>query len=51
MNSPELKQRMNDVGATAVYIKGAEAQAYLKTQDDTYREIIDALGLRVAPAK
>jgi tripartite-type tricarboxylate transporter receptor subunit TctC len=51
MNSSELQQRMNDVGAAAVYIKGPEAETYLKAQDDTYREIIDALGLRVQPAK
>jgi tripartite-type tricarboxylate transporter receptor subunit TctC len=49
--NPELQQRMNDIGAAAVFLEGAEALAYLKKQDDTYREIIDALGLRVATAK
>lgn len=49
--NPELQQRMNDIGAAAVFLEGAEAQAYLKKQDETYREIIDALGLRVAAAK
>ncbi len=51
MANPELQNRMNDAGAAGVFIMGDEAKAYLKAQDDTYREIIDALGLRVAPAK
>ncbi len=50
LDNPELKQRMNDAGAAAVYLKGQEAKDYLKVQDDTYREIIDALGLRVKPS-
>lgn len=49
--NPELQQRMNDIGAAAVFMEGAEALAYLKKQDDIYREIIDALGLRVTTAK
>ena len=48
LGSPELNERMNDVGAAVVYLRGAEAKAYLETQDEAYREIIDALGLRVA---
>lgn len=49
--NPELQQRLNDIGAASVFLEGADAQAYLKKQDDTYREIIDALGLRVQAAK
>jgi tripartite-type tricarboxylate transporter receptor subunit TctC len=51
MSNPELQARLNDIGAAGVFLMGDEAKAYLKAQDDTYREIIDALGLRVAPAK
>lgn len=51
MANPELRQRMNDAGAAGVFLKGDEARAYLKTQDDTYRSIIDALGLRAKPAQ
>jgi tripartite-type tricarboxylate transporter receptor subunit TctC len=51
MANPELQNRLNDIGAAGVFLTGDEAKAYLKAQDDTYREIIDALGLRVAPAK
>lgn len=51
MSNPELQNRLNDIGAAGVFLMGDEAKAYLKAQDDTYREIIDALGLRVAPAK
>jgi putative tricarboxylic transport membrane protein len=47
MQSAELKQRMENVGAAVVYRSGADAQAYLQKQDDTYRDIIDQLGLRV----
>jgi tripartite-type tricarboxylate transporter receptor subunit TctC len=46
--SHELTQRMSDVGAAVVFLRGAEANAYLEKQDQTYRAIIDALGLRVA---
>jgi tripartite-type tricarboxylate transporter receptor subunit TctC len=51
MANPELQKRMNDAGAAGVFLVGDEAKAYLKAQDDTYRDIIDALGLRVKPAK
>jgi tripartite-type tricarboxylate transporter receptor subunit TctC len=51
LDNPELQQRMNEAGAAAVYLRGQEAQDYLKAQDTTYRDIIDALGLRVAPLK
>ena len=48
LGSRELNERMNDVGAAIVFLRGAEAQAYLENQDKAYRAIIDALGLRVA---
>lgn len=48
--SRELNERMNDVGAAVVFLKGEEARAYLGRQDEAYRGIIEALGLRVAKA-
>jgi tripartite-type tricarboxylate transporter receptor subunit TctC len=48
LGSRELNERMKDVGAAIVSLRGAEAQAYLENQDKAYRAIIDALGLRVA---
>jgi tripartite-type tricarboxylate transporter receptor subunit TctC len=48
--SRELNERMNDVGAAVLFLRGAEAQAYLENQDTAYRAIIEALGLRVAKA-
>ena len=39
---------MNDVGAAIVFLRGEEAKSYLEKQDETYRAIIEALGLRVA---
>ena len=48
LGSRELNERMNDVGAAIVFLRGAEAQGYLENQDKAYRAIIDALGLRVA---
>jgi tripartite-type tricarboxylate transporter receptor subunit TctC len=49
--SPELNKRMNDVGAAVVFMRGDDAKAYLAKQDETYRSIIEKLGLRVAPAR
>ena len=51
MQSPELKQRMDGVGAAALFLRDAEAKAFLTKQDDTYRGVIDALGLRAAPSR
>ncbi|MGD9924846.1 MAG: Bug family tripartite tricarboxylate transporter substrate binding protein [Pseudorhodoplanes sp.] len=51
MANPELQKRMNDAGAAGVFLVGDEAKAYLKAQDETYRDIIDALGLRAKPSK
>jgi tripartite-type tricarboxylate transporter receptor subunit TctC len=48
LGSRELNERMNDVGAAIVFLRGAKAQEYLENQDKSYRAIIDALGLRVA---
>jgi tripartite-type tricarboxylate transporter receptor subunit TctC len=48
VENPELKKRMGDAGAAIVFIEGDEAKAYLAKQDETYRGIIEALGLRVA---
>lgn len=45
VDNPELKKRMRDAGAAIVLLQGDEAKAYLARQDDTYRGIIDTLGL------
>jgi tripartite-type tricarboxylate transporter receptor subunit TctC len=50
VENQELKQRMQDAGAAVVFLQGNEAKAYLAEQDDTYRSIIESLGLRVAAA-
>jgi putative tricarboxylic transport membrane protein len=50
MKNPELKSRMASVGAAVVYRKGPAALAYLNKQDETYRTIIDQLGLRAKKA-
>jgi hypothetical protein len=41
---------MDDAGAAIVFLRGDEAKSYLAKQDETYRNIIEALGLRVAAA-
>jgi len=51
LQSKELIDSMNDVGAGVMYLRGAEAKQYLAQQDATYRAIIEKLGLRVAPAR
>jgi tripartite-type tricarboxylate transporter receptor subunit TctC len=48
LGSRELNERMNDVGAAIVFLRGAEARVYIEKQDEAYRAIIDALGLRAA---
>jgi tripartite-type tricarboxylate transporter receptor subunit TctC len=45
--NPELQKRMNDVGAAVMILTGAEAKSFLTQQDEVYRGVIDALGLRV----
>jgi tripartite-type tricarboxylate transporter receptor subunit TctC len=47
MKNPELLERMNDLGAAVYFLDGEPAKKYLVDQDDSYRAIIDALGLRV----
>jgi len=51
LEDPSLRNRMNELGAAPVFLASAEAQTYLEQQDITYREIVDALGLRAVPAK
>jgi len=51
MQSKELQMNMDNAGAGLAFLRDAEAKAFLAKQDDTYRSIIDKLGLRVAPAK
>jgi tripartite-type tricarboxylate transporter receptor subunit TctC len=50
VEQPELRKRMDDAGAAIVFLQGDEAKSYLAKQDETYRSIIEALGLRVAAA-
>jgi hypothetical protein len=42
---------MKDMGAGVVFVRGDAAKEYLAKQDNTYRTIIENLGLRVAPAR
>lgn len=51
MESAEVRKNMDNAGAGVAFLRGAEANAFLAKQDETYRSIIDKLGLRVAPAK
>jgi hypothetical protein len=39
---------MDNAGAGIAFLRGAEAKGYLAKQDETYRAIIDKLGLRAA---
>jgi tripartite-type tricarboxylate transporter receptor subunit TctC len=48
LGSRELNERMNDVGAAIVFLRGGEAKTYVEKQNEAYRAIIDALGLRAA---
>lgn len=49
--NPELIKRMNDAGAAIDFRRGDDAMAYLTKQDEAYRVIIDALGLRVTSSR
>lgn len=51
MTAPELLDGMKDMGAGVVFVRGDAAKDYLAKQDNTYRTIIENLGLRVAPAR
>jgi tripartite-type tricarboxylate transporter receptor subunit TctC len=48
LEDPGLRQRMDLAGAATVFLSGPQAQEFLAQQDETYRNIIDTLGLRVA---
>jgi tripartite-type tricarboxylate transporter receptor subunit TctC len=50
MASQEVRGQMDNAGAGVVFLRGEQAKAFLAKQDATYRDIIDKLGLRVAPA-
>jgi tripartite-type tricarboxylate transporter receptor subunit TctC len=50
LGSRELNERMSDAGAAVVFLRGPEARSYLEKQDETYRAIIEALGLKVSKA-
>jgi tripartite-type tricarboxylate transporter receptor subunit TctC len=49
--NPELMKRMEEAGAAIVFMQGDEARTYLAKQDETYRNIIEGLGLRVSAAR
>jgi tripartite-type tricarboxylate transporter receptor subunit TctC len=49
MASKELHAGMDNAGAGIAFLRGTEANTYLARQDETYRAIIDKLGLRVSP--
>jgi tripartite-type tricarboxylate transporter receptor subunit TctC len=49
MESQELRAGMDNAGAGIAFLRGTEAKTYLAKQDETYRAIIDKLGLRVSP--
>ncbi len=51
MQSKDVQTNMDNAGAGLAFLRGAEAKDFLAKQDETYRTIIDKLGLRVAPAK
>lgn len=51
VDDAEFNSRMQNAGAAVVFLRGADAARYLQLQDDTYRTIIDALGLNVTSKK
>jgi tripartite-type tricarboxylate transporter receptor subunit TctC len=51
MKSAQLEKNMENVGAGIAFFRGPEAKAYLAKQDETYRAVIDKLGLAVAQPK
>ncbi|MGC1467244.1 MAG: tripartite tricarboxylate transporter substrate binding protein [Pseudolabrys sp.] len=51
MQSQDVKTNMDRAGAGLAFLRGAQAKDFLTKQDETYRGIIDKLGLRVVPAK
>lgn len=51
MSAKETVDRMSNAGAGILFRKGDAAKAFLAQQDAAYRQIIDDLGMRVAPRK
>jgi tripartite-type tricarboxylate transporter receptor subunit TctC len=51
MKSKELETNMDNVGAGIASLRGTEADNFLHKQDETYRNIIEKLNLRVPAAK
>jgi tripartite-type tricarboxylate transporter receptor subunit TctC len=49
MSSKELVEQMSKAGAGILFRKGDAAKAFLAHQNTVYRQIIDELGMRVAP--
>jgi tripartite-type tricarboxylate transporter receptor subunit TctC len=47
MKSQEVRTNMDNVGAGIASMRGAEADSFLHKQDETYRNIIEKLKLRV----
>jgi len=50
MQSSDVQKNMDNAGAGVAFLRGNEAKTFLAKQDDTYRAIIDKLGLRVTSA-
>ena len=50
MQSADVRKNMDNAGAGVAFLRGNEAKIFLAKQDDTYRTIIDKLGLRVTSA-
>lgn len=50
-STPEFQNAMGEVGARVDFRKGEAAAEYLSSQDETYRKIVDELGLRVVTAR
>jgi tripartite-type tricarboxylate transporter receptor subunit TctC len=51
MHEPELVKQMAASSLGHAYLNRKDTAAFLKRQDAIYREVIDAVGMRVAPKK
>jgi tripartite-type tricarboxylate transporter receptor subunit TctC len=51
MKSASLEKNMDNAGAGVTFFRGAEAKSYLAKQDETYRAVIDKLGLALQRPK
>jgi tripartite-type tricarboxylate transporter receptor subunit TctC len=51
MSNPEVQANMANAGAGLVFMRGADAAAFLANQDATYRGIIERLGLSANAGK